>query len=101
MDIPSAAGVLRFPGGALAVHSDDEPEWIGVCRGAPEDHEDQELWQSIDEKVWKLMERVQNKWGRLRDCELLADVVEGVKFKDGERVEDHSQGTTETAVYHI
>jgi len=51
--------------------------------------------------AWKLMETAQNKWRRLRGYKLLADVVEGVKFKDGERVEDHSQGTTEAAVHQI
>ena len=47
------------------------------------------------------METAQNKWLRLWGYKLLADVVEGVKFKDGERVEDHSQGTVETAVHQI
>ena len=51
--------------------------------------------------AWKLMETAQNKWRRLRGYKLLADVVEGVKFKDGERVEDHSQGTNEAAVHQI
>ena len=51
--------------------------------------------------AWKLMETAQNKWRRLWGYKLLADVVEGVKFKDGERVEDHSQGTAETAVHQI
>ena len=31
----------------------------------------------------------------------LTDVVEGVKSKDGERVEDHPQCTTEAAAYQI
>ena len=34
--------------------------------------------------VWKLMGTAQNKWQRLRGYKLLTDVVEGVKFKDGE-----------------
>ena len=51
--------------------------------------------------AWKLMETAQSKWRRLRSYKLLADVVEGVKFKDGERVEDHSQGTTGAAVHQI
>ncbi|BCX82391.1 hypothetical protein MIT9_P1977 [Methylomarinovum caldicuralii] len=51
--------------------------------------------------AWKLMETAQKKWRRLRGYNLLADVVEGVKFKDGERVEDHSQGTTEAAGHQI
>ena len=48
--------------------------------------------------AWKLMETAQNKWRRLRGYKLLAEMLEGVKFKDGERVEDHSQGTAETVV---
>ena len=51
--------------------------------------------------AWKLMETAQNKWRRLRGYKLLAEMLEGVKFKDGERVEDHSQGTAETAVHQI
>ena len=51
--------------------------------------------------AWKLMETAQNKWRRLRGYKLLADVVEGVKFKDGERVEDHSQGAAKAAVHQI
>jgi len=51
--------------------------------------------------AWKLMETAQNKWRRLRGYKLLADVVEGVKFKDGERVEDHSQGAAKAAVHKI
>ncbi len=51
--------------------------------------------------VWKLMETAQNNWRRLRGYKLLADVVERVKFKDGERVENHSQDTSETAVHRI
>lgn len=43
--------------------------------------------------VWKRMTTAQNKWRRLRDHRLLAEVVRGVKFKDGERVEnDQLQG---------
>ncbi len=44
--------------------------------------------------AWKLMTTAQNKWRRLRGYRLLADVIKGVKFKDGERVEtDQLQGT--------
>ena len=51
--------------------------------------------------AWKLMETAQKKWRRLRGYKLLAEMVEGVKFKDGERVEDHSQGMADTAVHQI
>ena len=36
--------------------------------------------------TYKLMTTAENKWRRLRGYRLLADVVQGVKFKDGERV---------------
>ena len=36
--------------------------------------------------AWKLMITAQNKWRRLRGYRLLADVIRGVKFKDGEEV---------------
>lgn len=52
--------------------------------------------------AWKLMENAQKRWRRLRGYKLLADVVQGVKFKDGERVNmDLSQGTAESAVHQI
>jgi transposase-like protein len=37
--------------------------------------------------VCKLGQSAQKKWRRLRGFKLLADVIRGVKFKDGERVE--------------
>lgn len=44
--------------------------------------------------AWKLMTTAQSKWRRLRGYRLLADVINGVTFKDGERVEiDQLQGT--------
>ncbi len=50
--------------------------------------------------AYKLMTVAQNNWNRLRGYKLLADVVEGVKFKDGERVElDPLQGTAESAIH--
>ena len=39
------------------------------------------------------MTTAQNNWRRLRGYRLLADVIRGVEFKDGERVEmDQLQG---------
>ncbi len=35
---------------------------------------------------WKLMTTAQNNWRLLRGYRLLADVIRGVKFKDGVRV---------------
>lgn len=44
--------------------------------------------------AWKLMTTAQIKWRRLRGYKQLADVIKGVKFKDGEPVElDQLQGT--------
>ena len=37
--------------------------------------------------AFKLMQSAQKRWQRLRGYNLLADVIEGVKFKDGIRVE--------------
>lgn len=52
--------------------------------------------------AWKLMTTAQKKWRRLRGYKLLADVVEGVKFKDGERVvTDQFQGMPESTVHQI
>ncbi len=44
--------------------------------------------------TWKLMMTAQNKWSRLRGYRLLADVIRGVKFKDGKEViQDQLQET--------
>lgn len=52
--------------------------------------------------AYKLITAAQNKWRRLRGYKLLADVIQGVKFKDGERVEaDQRQGDTALAVHQI
>ena len=52
--------------------------------------------------AWQLMATAQKRWRRLRGYKLLADVVEGVKFKDGERIEnDQSQGAGDSAVHQI
>ena len=40
---------------------------------------------------YKLMTTAQNTWRRLRGFRLLADVVQGIQFKDGERVEQAHQ----------
>jgi len=37
--------------------------------------------------AYKLMVTAQLKWRRLRGYKLLSDVVEGIEFKDGKRVE--------------
>ncbi len=47
------------------------------------------------------MEAAQYKWQRLRDYKLLADVIEGVKFKNDERIEDQPQDTTGTDLHQI
>lgn len=49
--------------------------------------------------AWQLMTIAQKRWYRLRGYQLLADVIEGVVFKDGERVADQTQGTTESAIH--
>lgn len=52
--------------------------------------------------AYKLIVTAQKKWRRLRGYRLLADVIQGVKFKDGERVEsDQQQGHAEAAVHQI
>lgn len=43
--------------------------------------------QTILSMVYKLGQSSQKKWRKLRGFKLLADVIQGVQFKDGERVE--------------
>ena len=41
--------------------------------------------------AWQLMITAQRRWHRLRGYELLADIIKGVKFRDGKRVEEEGQ----------
>ena len=43
--------------------------------------------QSILSMVYKLGQSAQKRWRKLRGFKLLAEVIQGVRFKDGERVE--------------
>ena len=51
--------------------------------------------------AYKLIVAAQSKWRRLRGYRLLADVIEGVKFKDGERVELDQEQEADLAVHQI
>ena len=51
--------------------------------------------------TYKLIETAQSTWRRLRGYKLLADVVQGVKFKDGERVEADQLVTEASAIHQI
>ena len=50
--------------------------------------------------VFKLAETAQKKWRRLRGFKLLADVITGVKFKDGERVTEEQLTEHQYLVIH-
>lgn len=47
--------------------------------------------QTILSMVYKLGQSAQKKWLKLRGFKLLAEVIQGVQFKDGERVEQLDQ----------
>ena len=51
--------------------------------------------------AFKLVTTAQSKWRRLRGYRLLADVIEGVKFKDGERVVPDQQQVADFAIHQI
>jgi transposase-like protein len=42
--------------------------------------------------VYKLGQSAQVKWRRLRGFKLLAEVIRGVQFKNGERIEPQGEG---------
>ncbi len=48
--------------------------------------------------VYKLGQSAQKKWRRLRGFKLLAEVIRGVQFKDGERVDSLKEGEINRAV---
>ena len=48
--------------------------------------------------VYKLGQSAQKKWRRLRGFKLLAEVIRGVQFKDGERIDTLQKGETNRAV---
>jgi putative transposase len=52
--------------------------------------------------AYKLIVTAQKKWRRLRGYKLLADVIQGVKFKDGVRVKpDQKQEYADQAIHQI
>jgi transposase-like protein len=48
--------------------------------------------------VYKLGQSAQKKWRRLRGFKLLAEVIRGVQFKDGERFDSLKEGEINRAV---
>ena len=48
--------------------------------------------------VYKLGQSAQKKWRRLRGFKLLADIIRGVQFKDGESVDLVKEGELNRAV---
>ena len=48
--------------------------------------------------AYKLLDAAQERWRRFNGHELVADVLAGVKFKDGERITHDNTTTTEEKV---
>ena len=48
--------------------------------------------------AYKLLDAASERWRRFNGHELVADVLDGVKFKDGERVTDANATTTDERV---
>ena len=42
----------------------------------------------IRDRAYKLLDAAQARWRRFNGHELIADVLDGVTFKDGERITD-------------
>jgi hypothetical protein len=52
--------------------------------------------------AFKLLTTAQKKWRRLRGYKLLADVIQGVKFKDGEPAKsDQTEEVVSAAIHQI
>lgn len=54
--------------------------------------------QTILSMVYKLGQSAQKKWRKLRGFRLLAEVIQGVQFKDGERVEQLNEADSSRKV---
>ena len=48
--------------------------------------------------VYKLGQSAQKRWRKLRGFKLLAEVIRGVQFKDGERIDQLEEGVLNRAV---
>ena len=48
--------------------------------------------------AYKLLDAAQERWRRFNGHELVADVLDDVKFKDGEKVTDDEATTTDERV---
>ncbi|MDA9558117.1 IS256 family transposase [Vibrio sp.] len=51
--------------------------------------------------VFKLAQSAEKKWYRLRGFKLLADVIEGITFKNGERIEQDQAERPATSIHQI
>jgi hypothetical protein len=49
-------------------------------------------------RTYKLLSAAQERWRRFTGHELVADVLVGVTFKDGERLTDDEETTTDEKV---
>ncbi len=50
--------------------------------------------------AYKLMTTAESKWRRLLGYAFLADVIKGVKFKDGDQVDDDQRGIAAWELIH-
>jgi len=48
--------------------------------------------------VYKIGQSAQKRWRRLRGFKLLVEVIKGVQFKDGERIDPVEEGELSRAV---
>ena len=48
--------------------------------------------ETVLSMVFKLVQSAEKRWRRLQGCELLGDIITGVRFKDGIRMSDQSDG---------
>ncbi|MCL1123784.1 IS256 family transposase, partial [Shewanella surugensis] len=51
--------------------------------------------------VFKLAQSAEKKWYRLRGFKLLADVISGIQFKDGERITQDQTEHHDSLIHHI
>jgi hypothetical protein len=89
------AGLLRLPGRALEAREDAQSDREHLRHGAAADGEDEGLPVAPDRAamVFKLAKSAERHWRRLDGCDRLAQVIRGVRFRDGEPV----RGTEEQA----
>ena len=84
-----AVGFLRLPGRALEALADHQPDRVDLCHDslAASSHQRQRHAGACLAMMFKLAQSADRGWRLLNGAKLLPDVLQGIPFKDGIRLD--------------